>query len=279
MDLTSPRCLPIHTEPSQRPPLPHYFQGELDRGTTEILAASQAQEIFRLVERALPKPLADCDVLDVGCGAGNLALAMAKHARSVVGVEANETLVRRAHDRAQQTPVANAKFLQRDLFALGEVAKYDLIVCSTVLEHVPNGHRALTQIVRAMRPWGVLYLTVPNKLWPIECHYGLPFLSWLPLRMANWYVRVFRKATSYEDACYAPTYFQLRQLLRQFPLRVEFRTPVNIAAEVYGMGHASYKWLYRLGKALIDRCPWFWIISKGFIVVAVKNDMDTGDSR
>jgi hypothetical protein len=112
----------------------------------------------------------------------------------------------------------------------------------------------------------VLYVLVPNKLWPIEVHYRLPFLSYLPLGVANWYLRATGRGTDYTDASYAPSYFRLRRLLRAQPeLTSEFVLPARIELTAGGA-----RWHYRWGVRAIRACPLLWAISKAFLVVARK---------
>ena len=58
---------------------------------------------------------------------------------------------------------------------------------------------------------------MPNRLWPVEAHYKLPFLSWFPLPVANAYLRRSGRGTEYTDASYAPTLWGLRGALNALP--------------------------------------------------------------
>ena len=42
---------------------------------------------------------------------------------------------------------------------------YDTVVCSQVLHHLPEPHRALAEIARVLRPEGVAVITVPHLSW------------------------------------------------------------------------------------------------------------------
>lgn len=57
-------------------------------------------------------------VLDLFCGLGNFTLPIARHAAYVLGVEANEALVRHAEANARANRIANAEFAQADLYAV-----------------------------------------------------------------------------------------------------------------------------------------------------------------
>jgi SAM-dependent methyltransferase len=40
---------------------------------------------------------------------------------------------------------------------------FDVVVCSQVLEHVPDWSTAISEMVRVLRPGGLLFLAVPNR--------------------------------------------------------------------------------------------------------------------
>lgn len=246
-----------------RPEYDRYRDFSESRGP---LAEAFARQIMATVSPSLPRPLADCDVLDVGSGYGGTALVLADHCGSVVGLEPAEHLYRTAVETAAKAPDARVHFVLGGVEQLTDVEAFDLVVLDNVYEHLPDHDGALEAVARALRTGGVLYLLVPNKLWPIEAHYGLPFLSWLPLRWANRYLRLARKGTSYEDASYAPTSWQLRRALgRQSALSFDFVLPGDPGATVAGT-----PWHYRLGMVLLRRFPALWVLSKALLVVAVK---------
>ncbi len=56
----------------------------------------------------------------------------------------------------------------------------DLVICAQVYEHVPDDRRLAEEVYRVLKPGGVVFFSGPNWLFPIEGHYHLPFLHWLP---------------------------------------------------------------------------------------------------
>ena len=92
---------------------------------------------------------------------------------------------------------------------------FDVVVSNHVIGHV-GGRSAqldhLREIHRVLRRDGLAYLAVPNRWALVEPHYGLAFLSWLPRRIADGYLRVTRNRTPYD--CHPPGPLRLRRLLR-----------------------------------------------------------------
>lgn len=227
---------------------------------------SSAQQVVETVGPHLDSSVAQLHVLDVGCGYGATSLELATKCRKVVGFELSLTRVDAAREQAEKAELSNVEFRCLNVTELTDEETFDLAVLDNVLEHLPDQPAALAAIARALKPGGVLYILVPNKLWPIEVHYRLPLLSYLPLKWANWYLRATGRGTDYTDASYAPTYFRLCHLLRLRPeLTYTFELPARIELTAGGAA-----WHYRWGVRAIKACPLLWVISKAFLVVAKK---------
>ncbi len=250
--------------------VPEYFFGTTDPALNQAIYSSSANEIESLCSKYLNKPFNECRLIDVGSGNGGVAEQLAKKAASVCGLEVVPALHQHAIQRLKKEPRANLNFTLGSVYDMPYKEEFDLAVFLTAIEHIKEHHLAIEKILQSLKPGGLLYLTAPNKLWPIEQHYNLPFLSWLPLWLANVYVRMTRKAESFEDASYSLTYFGMRKLFNRFDVDYDFVTPHNIDSEVYSCSMAKGKGLYRFAKWLLDRFPFFWVISKGFIVVIRK---------
>lgn len=229
------------------------------------LATKLAAQVLATTAPWLPGAPEDLDVLDAGSGYGGTSIALSRQCRSVVGLEPASALYATALAALESDPRNNVSFVNARLEDLRHTNAFDLVVLDNVYEHLPHQAASLEAVSRAMKPGGVMYLLVPNRLWPIEAHYDLPFLSWLPLRWANRYLRMSGRGTSYEDASYAPTYWGLQRSLRAQGFKFEFVLPGDPSATVSGAPVH-----YRLGMALLRRFPSLWCISKALLVVAIK---------
>jgi SAM-dependent methyltransferase len=119
---------------------------------------------------------ADARILDVGCG--RLGLRALEPALDITGVDLSE-------QPSYPGPFVRADPARRGLpFADGE---FDLVYCSSVIEHVPPENRGAfaTELRRVGRGW---FVQTPARSFPIEPHALLPFVHWLPrpLRRAYW---------------------------------------------------------------------------------------------
>ena len=225
-----------------------------------------ARQILSTVRSVVDRDPSTFDALDVGSGYGYTSAELARSCRSVVGIEPSPELHASALRLLETSQVTNLVYRQQSIYELTDRDLYDLVVLDNVLEHLPDQGEALRRISDAMRPGACLYILVPNKLWPVEHHYSLPFLGWLPLPIANRYLRLSGRGQSYAEASYAPTVGRLRRLLRQRrELRWQFALPADIS-----LAQCGGSTLYRAGVGAIRRWPALWWISKALLVVAVK---------
>ena len=255
-------------------PGPHYVANGRMLSEGASLAADFAKQILDTTAPCRDSSAADLEVLDVGCGYGHTAIELARYCRHVVGLEPSCHLLEHARGLLDQSGLSNVEFRQAGVFELSETSCYDLIVLDNVFEHLPDQPRTLEVLSAALRPGGLLYLLTPNKLWPVEVHYRLPLLSYLPLPLANRYLRWSGRGTDYTDASYAPTWFSLNRMLRaRRELAFQYVLPAHL--ELAAAGRSLH---YRLGAAMIRHFPWLWIVSKAFLVIAKKESLPGDDA-
>lgn len=104
--------------------------------------------------------LADRDVLELGCGAGGMAAAVAELTRSFVGVDVDPKQLAVAHARAPR-----ATFVQGTAPDLTlPFARYDVVYCNDFFEHLHVEDQAslIVRVRDALRPEGWLILISPN---------------------------------------------------------------------------------------------------------------------
>src|SRR5688500_11769138 len=83
--------------------------------------------------------LAGKDVLDVGCGGGILAEAMARRGARVTGIDLSEKALRVAelHLHESKLDIIYRKAMAEE-FAAEHAGAFDVVTCMELLEHVPQ---------------------------------------------------------------------------------------------------------------------------------------------
>jgi len=232
----------------------------------ESRAAAAARQAIDTVRPYLPNPLSTLRVLDVGCGHGLTTVHFAGEFGSVVGIEPSLELFDNARGIAERARASNVTFFRVNLEEFSDEEGFDLIVLDNVLEHIPDHTNALRKISSLLRTGGVAYILVPNKLWPVEHHYHLPFLGYLPLPLANRYLRGTGRGRDFSDASFAPTYWSLRSSFASTP-SLTWRLVLPASLELVASGNKIH---YRLGVAALRKFSWLWPISKALLVVATR---------
>lgn len=103
-------------------------------------------------------------VLDLFCGLGNFTLPIAKHAKHVVGVEGDASLVQHARDNAKRNGISNAEFFAANLFECIEDFDWAKRQYDRVLLDPPRA--GAEEICRQMEKLN------PEKIVYVSCHPG-----------------------------------------------------------------------------------------------------------
>lgn len=109
-------------------------------------------------------PIAQKQVLDVGCGGGILSEAMAQRGAIVTGIDMGEAPlnVARLHGMESGTSV-NYQQIQAEVLAEEQPEQYDVVTCLEMLEHVPDPSAVIKACARLVRPGGDLYFSTINR--------------------------------------------------------------------------------------------------------------------
>jgi len=99
-------------------------------------------------------------VLDAGCGTGYGSQLLLQKAAAVVGIDNSPLAVAYAREHFAGPDIA---FAQMDCQRLAfPAARFDLLVCFEVFEHMEDQDGFLTECLRVLRPGGTLILSTPN---------------------------------------------------------------------------------------------------------------------
>jgi 2-polyprenyl-6-hydroxyphenyl methylase/3-demethylubiquinone-9 3-methyltransferase len=134
---------------------------------------------FKARLRAVEECLAGHDLhgqrwLDAGCGSGTLARYLLEAGANVLGVDAAEEMITLARELAREDvakhnvdnePTRQLRFEHITTIAHLPLANQSLdgILCSSVLEYVPDPVACLAEFVRVLRPGGLLVVSVANR--------------------------------------------------------------------------------------------------------------------
>ncbi len=108
------------------------------------------------------KPQSTDAVLDIACGPGAFALALAPRVQLVRGVDLTPEMLRRARASQAEKQILNAAFVQGDAEQLPFPAgSFDLVSCQCSFHHMPKPQLVLREMVRVAKPEGRLLVIDP----------------------------------------------------------------------------------------------------------------------
>ena len=114
------------------------------------------------VERTAP--LAGRKVVDVGCGGGVLAEAMARAGARVVGLDLAEGLLQVAELHALEANVAVTYLRESaEQHAASHASAYDVVTCMEMLEHVPDPASTVRACATLAKPGGLVVFSTINR--------------------------------------------------------------------------------------------------------------------
>ncbi len=103
--------------------------------------------------------------LDVGCGGGILADAMARRGAKVLGIDlASKPLkVAMLHALEAQTPNVEYREVATEALAAEQPGSFDIVTCMEMLEHVPDPSAIVRACATLARPGGWVFFSTLNR--------------------------------------------------------------------------------------------------------------------
>lgn len=186
-------------------------------------------------------------ILDAGCGTGRDAMFYIKNGLAYVGMDLSKEMLQKAYEtisteitQSNRKPIIKLRedvyiddISNKVIFLYGGITNipvkdnsFDFVVCSEVIEHVPNWTESLKEFKRVLRDGGILLITTPN----IYSLYGLtrlfyentigwshPFDQW----KNYWALKKELSKIGFEieevrGACYLPGLLSYNQRVKRF---------------------------------------------------------------
>jgi 2-polyprenyl-6-hydroxyphenyl methylase/3-demethylubiquinone-9 3-methyltransferase len=110
-------------------------------------------------------PIEGRRVLDVGCGGGILADAMARRGADVLGIDLATKALRVAqlHALEAQTPSVQYREISAEALAAEQPASFDVVTCMEMLEHVPDPSSVVRACAALVKPGGHVFFSTLNR--------------------------------------------------------------------------------------------------------------------
>ena len=131
--------------------------------------AAITEQLQRRLILTLVGDISGRDVLDVGCGDGDLAVELSRRGATVTGIDASPDMIEAARARAKREG-ADISFTVGEADRIPFAAeRFDVVVAVTILCFVSNVAPVFQEIARVLRPGGFLVIGELGKwsLWAV----------------------------------------------------------------------------------------------------------------
>lgn len=163
-------------------------------------------------------------ILDIGCGTAGLAKMVTDEGGTYFGFDYYKEISQLALAYLRDLPCrTKASFFRASADWLPfRSESFDCVIALDVIEHLTTGSkmqlRFLSEAKRVLRKGGLILLTTPNPVYPYEYHSAAWFPQYLPVRLADLYLKWVSPSFLNEYASFGElallTPWRLRRLIR-----------------------------------------------------------------
>lgn len=155
----------------------------------------KAKKVIKILQKHLGE-LSNKNLLDIGCSSGIMTDYYADFFQEVDALDIDQKAIEYA---LSNTKNKNINFILSPLEELQNEKRYDVMICSHIYEHVPDSSILFERIYDLLKSGGVCYFAAGNRYQIYENHYNLYFLSYLPKKLANFYLKITKKGDYYYE--------------------------------------------------------------------------------
>ena len=178
------------------------------RNYTEYKEIEDLKRLDFIVDsiRSHDKPIRK--ILEVGCGNGNICLALASLGYSVVGMDIDEESI---HNAKLKNKFDNLNFEVRDAKNVPTENDFDVVICSETLEHLDFPEEMVQKCSQILDLGGLLISTVPNGFGPRESLITKPVQYLKKTALRNVLIK-FKQSLGYEQGTVQSSNFHLEHV-------------------------------------------------------------------
>ncbi|MCX5811966.1 MAG: class I SAM-dependent methyltransferase [Proteobacteria bacterium] len=134
----------------------------------KVLPAALTVEFWRgsgLVNFLLDGRFLKSEILDVGCGSGEIDIIIAEKDYIITAIDISPYAIHLAHKLAEGFPECKGRFdfLVGNIEQMDFNKKFSSAIISHTLEHVINPEKMMERVIKLLNPGSYILVAVPNK--------------------------------------------------------------------------------------------------------------------
>jgi 2-polyprenyl-3-methyl-5-hydroxy-6-metoxy-1,4-benzoquinol methylase len=158
---------------------------------------SRRERAFYVLKRVYPLVSDFCQkkILDFGASHGAFSNFLYSNGVKITGFDIFLSNIAKVEGKAQLSQARGEELPYKN-------NSFDLVILWDIIEHLWTENaqeKAFAEINRVLKPGGFCIISAPNKLWPWDDEAFLFGIRYLPKSIADWYVKVRKKAADIED--------------------------------------------------------------------------------
>jgi ubiquinone/menaquinone biosynthesis C-methylase UbiE len=207
--------------------------------TLEPVLDKRAEYLKSLYYSTAPRILIGGTYIDIGAGTTNNGKVFGKSFKEVILLDLNPIDIKDEDSKL-------LRFTQGDAQSLPfESSSADLLTLISIIEHVENPQKAISEAERVVKPKGDIIIQVPNIHFPIDLHTGILNPFWIPSKLRKAYTTLFG----------FPNYTK-----EVYSLPVEEEIINLFSTHTYLLG--THKIIYPISFIPLILRPFYWILLK-----------------
>jgi len=118
-----------------------------------------------LVNFLANSPFLKSEILDVGCGSGEIDIILAGKGFTVTGIDISPYAIKMAQALAEKYPHCRdrVRFVAGDMESISFERRFSSAIISHTFEHVINPDKVMENVIRFLEPGSHILVAVPNK--------------------------------------------------------------------------------------------------------------------
>ena len=155
----------------------------------------RAKRLIKTLQKYTDK---DDIVLELGSGIGLTLHILAQAFPNTIGFDISQSAIDASRELLKKVGLEIPLYCYDGKKLPFKSGSFDVVTAIDVIEHAENQKLMLSEIKRVLNSDGIVLITTPNKFWPLETHYRLMFLAFLPKKIADKYVSLLHRGTEYD---------------------------------------------------------------------------------